>query len=173
MFVLSFKDCLLHCNPFRVISRTKFGTCIVVSVNRTLVEAKMHRFHCECEHFSFNKRPNYTHDGASAKFSSNSHEKDVFLQYTCIFSDLRDSLRSFCRLLLSSLAWSSHPECLHCLPFLPTCLLYMSRLPVLRMSQSCHTDRPGGFTSLVIHQIFLVRIEQIHWGKNYQKTESL
>jgi hypothetical protein len=36
----------------------------------------MRSFKGECEHFSFNKCPLYTHDGASAKFSTNSHETD-------------------------------------------------------------------------------------------------
>ncbi len=45
-------------------------------VNGTLVEDKMRRFQGECEHFRFNKCPIYTHDGASAKFSTNSHEMD-------------------------------------------------------------------------------------------------
>ena len=45
-------------------------------VNGTLVEDKMRRFKGECEHFSFNKCPIYTHDGASAKFSPNSQEMD-------------------------------------------------------------------------------------------------
>ncbi len=40
-----------------------------MSVNGTLVEDKMRRFKGECAHFSFN-------DGASAKFSTNSHETD-------------------------------------------------------------------------------------------------
>ncbi len=48
----------------------------VVSVNRTLVEDKMRRIKSECAHFSFNKYLIYTHDGASAKFSTNSHETD-------------------------------------------------------------------------------------------------
>jgi hypothetical protein len=47
-----------------------------VRVNGTLVEDKMRRFKGECEHFRFNKCPIYTHDGASAKFSTNSQEKD-------------------------------------------------------------------------------------------------
>ncbi len=55
---------------------TKFGTCTVVSVNGTLVEDKMRRFKDECEHFSFNKCPISTHDGASAKFSIKSHVTD-------------------------------------------------------------------------------------------------
>ncbi len=54
----------------------KFSTCIVVRVNGTLVEDKVRRFKGECEHFSFNKCPIYTHDGASAKFSTNSQEMD-------------------------------------------------------------------------------------------------
>jgi hypothetical protein len=47
-----------------------------VSVNGTLVEDKMLRFKGEFEHFTFNKCPIYTHDGASAKFSTNSQELD-------------------------------------------------------------------------------------------------
>ncbi len=45
-----------------------------MSVNGSLVEDKMRRFKGECPHFSFNKYHIYTHDGASAKFSTNSHE---------------------------------------------------------------------------------------------------
>ncbi len=41
-----------------------------------LVEDKMRGFKGECAHFSFNKCSIYTHDGASAKFSTNSQEKD-------------------------------------------------------------------------------------------------
>jgi hypothetical protein len=48
----------------------KFGTCTVASVNGTQVEDKMRRFKSKCAHFSFNKCPIYTHDGASAKFST-------------------------------------------------------------------------------------------------------
>jgi hypothetical protein len=47
-----------------------------VSVNVTLVEDKMRRFKGEYAHFSFNKCHFYTHDGASAKFSTNSRERD-------------------------------------------------------------------------------------------------
>ena len=47
-----------------------------MSVNGTLVEDKMRRIKGECAHFSFNKCPIYSHDGASAKFSTNSHETD-------------------------------------------------------------------------------------------------
>jgi hypothetical protein len=47
-----------------------------VRLNGTLVEDKLRRFKGECEHFRFNKCPIYTHDGASAKFSSNSQEMD-------------------------------------------------------------------------------------------------
>ncbi len=45
-------------------------------VNGILVEDKMPRFKGECEHFRFSKCPIYTHDGASAKFSTNSQEMD-------------------------------------------------------------------------------------------------
>jgi hypothetical protein len=54
----------------------KFGTCNAVRLNGTLVEDKMRRFKGDCAHFSFNKSPIQTQDGASAKFSTNSHEKD-------------------------------------------------------------------------------------------------
>ncbi len=47
-----------------------------MGVNGTLVEDKMRRFKGECEHFRFNKCPIYTHDGASAKFSTISQEMD-------------------------------------------------------------------------------------------------
>ncbi len=53
-----------------------------MSVNGTHVEDKMRRFKGECEHFSFNMCPIYTHDGASAKFSTNSHETDNSAGYT-------------------------------------------------------------------------------------------
>ncbi len=55
----------------------KFGTCTVVSVNGTHVEDKMRIFKGECEHFSFIECPNYTHDGASAKFSTNSQHREM------------------------------------------------------------------------------------------------
>ncbi len=47
-----------------------------MSVNGTVVEDKMLGFKSECAHFSFNKCPIYTHDGTSAKFSTNSQETD-------------------------------------------------------------------------------------------------
>ncbi len=51
----------------------KFGTYTVVSVNGTLIEDKLRRFKDEFSHFSLNKCPIYSHDGASDKFSTNSH----------------------------------------------------------------------------------------------------
>ncbi len=54
----------------------KFGTCTVVSVNGTLFEAKMCTFTLESTQFIFNKCLIYTLDGATAKFSTNSHERD-------------------------------------------------------------------------------------------------
>ncbi len=54
----------------------KFGTCTVVSVNGTPIEAKMWTFTLECAHVIFNKFPITTHDGASAKFSTSSDEMD-------------------------------------------------------------------------------------------------
>ncbi len=49
--------------------RAKLGTCTVVSVNGTLVEAKMCTFTLESMHFLFNKCPIYTHGGASSKLA--------------------------------------------------------------------------------------------------------
>ncbi len=52
-----------------------------MSVNGTLVEMRrMRRFKGECEHFIFNKHPIYTHDGASAKFSTNAHKTDYSVE---------------------------------------------------------------------------------------------
>ncbi len=48
----------------------------VVSVNGTLVVSQMCTFTIESTHFIFNKGPIYTHDGASAKFNTNSNETD-------------------------------------------------------------------------------------------------
>jgi hypothetical protein len=42
----------------------------------TLVEDKMRRIKGECAHFSFKNCSIYTHDGASAKFITNSYEAD-------------------------------------------------------------------------------------------------
>ncbi len=47
-----------------------------MSVNGTPVEDKMRRIKGECAHFSFSKCHIYTDDGASANFSTNSHETD-------------------------------------------------------------------------------------------------
>jgi hypothetical protein len=47
-----------------------------VSVNGTLVEDKMRTFKGECAHFRFNKSLIYTHDGVSAKYSTNLQETD-------------------------------------------------------------------------------------------------
>ncbi len=55
-----------HFYPFHVRLSAIFGTCTVVGLNGTLVEAKMLTFTLECTQFIFNK---CTHDGASAKFS--------------------------------------------------------------------------------------------------------
>ncbi len=60
---------LTACYPFCFVSvSAKFGICTVVSVNGTLVEAKMRTFTLESTHFIFNKCPIYTQDGASSKF---------------------------------------------------------------------------------------------------------
>ncbi len=56
----------------------QFGICTIVSLNGNgrLVETKMCTFTLESTHFIFNKCPIYNHDGASIKFSTNSHETD-------------------------------------------------------------------------------------------------
>ncbi len=51
-----------------------------MSVNGTKVEDKMRRFKGECAQFIFNKCPIYTHDGASAKFRTNSQETDYSVE---------------------------------------------------------------------------------------------
>ncbi len=53
-----------------------------MSVNGTLVEAKMCTFNLESRHFILKKCPIYTHNGASVKFSTNSQEKDYSVDYT-------------------------------------------------------------------------------------------
>ncbi len=70
-----------------------------MSVNGTLVEAKMRAFTIESTHFMFNKCPFYTHDSASAKFSTKSHETDYsvanshwLIKYQClVFGERRTS----------------------------------------------------------------------------------
>ncbi len=47
-----------------------------MSVNGTQIEKKMRTFKGECAQFIFNRCLIYTHDGASAKFSTNSEETD-------------------------------------------------------------------------------------------------
>jgi hypothetical protein len=47
-----------------------------VSVNGTPVEDKLCTLTLESTHFIFNLCPIYNHDGASAKFSTNSQETD-------------------------------------------------------------------------------------------------
>ncbi len=61
-----------------------------MSVNGTLVEDIMRRIKGEYAHFSFSKCHIYTDDGASANFSTNSHETDYSV---CHYEDLKYSLR--------------------------------------------------------------------------------
>ncbi len=51
-----------------------------MSVNETCVETKLSTFTLESTHFIFNKCPIYTHDGASAKFSTNLQETDYSVE---------------------------------------------------------------------------------------------
>ncbi len=77
----------MECTVIRfVLVSAKFSTCTVVNVNGTLVEDKMRRFMGECAHFKFNKCPIYTHDGASAKFSTNSYETDNSVAIVTLFT---------------------------------------------------------------------------------------
>ncbi len=64
-----------------------------MSVNGTLVEAKWCTLTTEPTHFIFDKCSIYTHDGASAKFSTNSHETD--LQCSCIHDQLTVKTQAF------------------------------------------------------------------------------
>ncbi len=59
-----------------VLVSAKFDTCTVVTVNETLVEAKMCTFTLEFMHFIFNKCLIYTHDCVSALFSTSWDETD-------------------------------------------------------------------------------------------------
>jgi hypothetical protein len=91
-----------------------------VSVNGTLVEDKMPGFKGEYAHFRFNKCPIYTHDGASAKFSTNSHETDnsVVLAVSLLWLA---SLHAVALLLMQAfLLWVA------CLPCWPTCCCFYS-----------------------------------------------
>jgi hypothetical protein len=74
------KDCTTYTVIRFVSTRAIFDTCTVVSVNGTPVEDKMRRFKGECAQFRFNKCPIFTHDGASAKFSTNAHLADNSVQ---------------------------------------------------------------------------------------------
>jgi hypothetical protein len=51
----------------------------------TLIESKMCTFILESTHFMFNKCSIYTHDGANAKFSTNTHKTD----YSVLVNNLR------------------------------------------------------------------------------------
>ncbi len=76
-WVISQKRKILNCTVVRFLwVTTKFDTCTVVSVNGSQVEDKMHSFKGDCAQFSLNRCPIYTHDGANAKFSTNSKETD-------------------------------------------------------------------------------------------------
>ncbi len=67
--------CLLHCNPSRP---SQCQTRHPHSRERKwdAAEDKMRRSKGECAHFRFNKRSTQTHDGTSAKHSTNPHETD-------------------------------------------------------------------------------------------------
>ncbi len=64
-------------------------------VNEIFVEAKMCTFTLDSTHFIFNKCPIYTHDGASGKLSTNSHETDYSVRYQMLVSNLKVALFEF------------------------------------------------------------------------------
>jgi hypothetical protein len=72
---ISVIDAVCTVIPFVRVS-AKFSTGTVVSINESLVEAKMCPFSFEFTHLIFNKCPIYSHDSANAKFSTSSHETD-------------------------------------------------------------------------------------------------
>jgi hypothetical protein len=103
LFVTFYKTCLPHMSTYTVIRfrwvSAKFGTCTVVSANGTFVEDKMRRFKGERAHFSFNKCPSYTHDGANTKIRTNSHEPDysVPIQHPpCLLTSTHSVLTDCC-----------------------------------------------------------------------------
>ncbi len=64
-------------------------------VNGTQVEDKMRTFKGECAQFRFNKCPIYTHDGASAKFSTNSQETDYSVCKPNVLYTLYHKVRTY------------------------------------------------------------------------------
>ncbi len=69
----------IYCRAFALCPViAKFGTCTVVGVNGTLVEAKMRTFTVEPTHLIFT----YTHDGASSPFSTSRDETDYSVYVT-------------------------------------------------------------------------------------------
>ena len=73
------KLCILHIFKSTLLSvscELVPNLVLVPSVNGTLVKDKLCTFTLESTHFIFNKCTIYTHDGASAKLSTNSHETD-------------------------------------------------------------------------------------------------
>jgi hypothetical protein len=73
-YYLAQKFSVFPCAVIRFLCELELNLALapIVSVNRTLVEAKLCTFTLECMLLIFNKCPIYTHDDASAKFSINS-----------------------------------------------------------------------------------------------------
>ncbi len=79
LFLLPF---FIHCYPFLVRVSAKLGTCTVLSVNGTLVEAKMSTFTLELYAFRLQQVSHlHSYDSASAKFRTNSHETDYSVDF--------------------------------------------------------------------------------------------
>ncbi len=64
-----------------------------MSVNRTLVEAKLCTFHLESTDFYLQQFYHHIQDGASAKFSTNSHETDYSVHSAVLFSQINNGSR--------------------------------------------------------------------------------
>ncbi len=87
-----------------------------MSLNGTFVEDKMRGFKGESGHFSFKKCPIYTHDGASAIFSTFSHETDDSADF---FLSLHHDTKFFSQAELHLPIETSFSDfislCIHCL----------------------------------------------------------
>ncbi len=84
-----------------------------MSVNGTHVEDKMRKIKGDCAHFSFNKCPIYTHDGASTKLGNNSLETDnsVLIDFVAeVFKHNSESLSCFFALIVDSSGYKFNLE---------------------------------------------------------------
>ncbi len=78
----------LQCYPFPVNFSSKFGICTVVSVNGTLVEAKMCTFTLESTHFIFNKCLIYVHSRRTLHEAMLTEEKSKDIVHLTFFRNV-------------------------------------------------------------------------------------